>query len=63
MYKMQLHVTVNKLTGNKRYYADNVRISKNRYEYLEILYKRWDCLVVKSNEKQTVFYKNVSYSK
>lgn len=57
---MQLCETVNNVTGNKRYYADGVRVSQDKYEYLQILHKRWANLCARSNFKYTRYYMTVN---
>lgn len=58
--------TTNKLSGKTSYYADGhnrqgfKRTSKANYEWLELLYKRWDCLHSRSDSKYTRQYKTIS---
>ena len=57
---MQLCETVNKTTGIKRYYANSVRINRNRYDFLKILYKTWSCLHSASDATHTRHYMTVT---
>lgn len=57
--------TVNKLTGKVSYYIDNQedvgfkRITKESYQLIEIMYKRWDCLHTKSDSNYVRSFKSV----
>jgi len=57
---MQLCETVNKVTGNKRYYADSVQINRDRYDFLKIMYKTWSCLHSVSDDTHTRHYMTVT---
>lgn len=58
---MQLCEVVNNTTGKSRYYVDGVRVSKDKFEFLEILHKRWDSLCAVSDKKVTRHFKHVSH--
>lgn len=63
-----LLATTNKYTGKTSYYAKDgskldspfKRTSKAQYEWLELLYKRWDCMHSNSEAKYRRQYKTVS---
>ena len=63
-----LLTTTNKYTGKTSYYAKDCRklnsnfkrVSKVEYRWLEIFYKRWDCMHSNSDAKYNRQYKSVS---
>lgn len=65
MANFNLCKTTNKLTGKASYYMGDYpngfkRISKERYQWLEILHKRHDCIHSTSDSKYVRQYKCVS---
>jgi hypothetical protein len=66
MVSFNICKTTNKFTGKTFYYADcssdlvpYKRISKERYQWLEILHKRHDCIHSTSDSKYVRQYKCV----
>jgi hypothetical protein len=63
-----LLITTNKFTGKTSYYAkdDNKlnssfkRTTKEQYNWLELLHKRWDCMHSNSDAKYSRQYKTIS---
>lgn len=49
MTSHQLKRVVNQKTGKTFYYCDGKRISKNRYQFLDIFLKRKECFLTTIN--------------
>lgn len=51
----------NKIKNKYTFYADNKRISEEKFDYLEILAQRTDCIYTESTEDKIYLYKTIYY--
>ena len=56
---MRLHSTINKVTGHTRYFANGIRVSAERFRFIEILADGADTIGAEENKRFTTHFKRV----